>query len=168
MPESVVTINGHLYRYEYEEATGKTLYRGPVGEAPAISEEEFLEYLRLSKDSEVEVRDQIQRLIDRRGFTGNILIDTEDVNFVLRRWAPPSKPKELQIANITVYEEGRGIWKDLWPIILDVAKQNDYERIKVELVYNEKWREWFERPDSGWERVLEGHDETIPSYWYVI
>ena len=38
--ESQVEINGHLYRYEYVD--GKTVYRGPVGEAPEIGEQEFL------------------------------------------------------------------------------------------------------------------------------
>jgi hypothetical protein len=38
--ESVVEINGHLYRYEYRD--GKTHYLGPVGSAPSISEEEFM------------------------------------------------------------------------------------------------------------------------------
>ncbi len=37
--ESQVEINGHLYRYEYVD--GATLYRGPVGDAPALGEEEF-------------------------------------------------------------------------------------------------------------------------------
>lgn len=31
--------SGNFYRYEYSE--GKTLYRGPVGDAPELSEEEF-------------------------------------------------------------------------------------------------------------------------------
>jgi len=43
--ESVVEIpdgSGRFYRYEYDESTGKTLYKGPVGDAPQMSEEEFL------------------------------------------------------------------------------------------------------------------------------
>jgi hypothetical protein len=164
MPESVVSINGHLYRYEYRE--GRTIYLGPVGEAPALSEQDFVEFLRLSRESEGEVREKIQQLIDSRGFSGNIYIDTDDVGFVLRRWAPKDHPKELHMVNITVYEEGTGTWKELWPAILDVVEKNDYDRIKVELVYNERWREWFERPGSGWEKVLEGAGQKTPSYWY--
>lgn len=41
--ESKVEIpegSGNFYRYEYED--GQTLYRGPVGDAPSISEEEFM------------------------------------------------------------------------------------------------------------------------------
>ncbi len=44
--ESIVEINGHLYRYHYDESSGKTLYDGPVGEAPTLSEEEFLVSVR--------------------------------------------------------------------------------------------------------------------------
>lgn len=40
--ESVVEINGHQYRYQYNPDTGKTEYVGPVGDAPIISEAEFL------------------------------------------------------------------------------------------------------------------------------
>jgi hypothetical protein len=39
---SEVEISGHRYRYQYDEALQRTLYLGPVGEAPAINEEEFL------------------------------------------------------------------------------------------------------------------------------
>lgn len=44
MKESIVEIpegSGNQYRYEYDPSSGKTLYRGPVGTAPALSEEEF-------------------------------------------------------------------------------------------------------------------------------
>jgi hypothetical protein len=36
-----VEINGHRYRYEYDSETQATVYKGPVGDAPALSEEEF-------------------------------------------------------------------------------------------------------------------------------
>lgn len=39
MKESVVEIKGHKYRYVYEN--GETVYRGPVGDAPPISMDEF-------------------------------------------------------------------------------------------------------------------------------
>jgi len=39
--ESIVEINGHLYRYRYNDDTQKTDYIGPVGDAPGITEEEF-------------------------------------------------------------------------------------------------------------------------------
>ena len=42
MSETVVEIGGHHYRYEYDPESKNTLYRGPVGDAPALSEEEFL------------------------------------------------------------------------------------------------------------------------------
>jgi hypothetical protein len=43
--ESIVEIpenSDNLYRYEYDEGTGKTRYRGPVGDAPELGETEFL------------------------------------------------------------------------------------------------------------------------------
>jgi len=40
MTESIVEINGHLYRYDY--VGGKTVYKGPVGNGPELSEQEFL------------------------------------------------------------------------------------------------------------------------------
>jgi len=40
MKESIVVISGHRYRYEYVD--GATVYRGPVGDAPELSEQEFL------------------------------------------------------------------------------------------------------------------------------
>jgi hypothetical protein len=33
--------SGNYYYYEYEPGVGKTVYKGPVGSAPAITEEEF-------------------------------------------------------------------------------------------------------------------------------
>jgi len=42
--ESIVTINDHQYRYEYVD--GKTVYRGPVGDAPEISELTFLAHMK--------------------------------------------------------------------------------------------------------------------------
>jgi hypothetical protein len=43
--ESQVEIpegSGNLYRYEYEESSGKTVYLGPVGKAPTLDEEHFM------------------------------------------------------------------------------------------------------------------------------
>jgi hypothetical protein len=45
MSESIVEIEGHLYRYEYDPASQKTLYRGPVGDAPPLTEEMFRDLL---------------------------------------------------------------------------------------------------------------------------
>jgi hypothetical protein len=39
--ESVVTIGGHLYRYAYEGDSQKTIYLGPVGDSPPLTEQEF-------------------------------------------------------------------------------------------------------------------------------
>jgi len=45
MKENVVEISGHRYRYAYDPDTGKTLYKGPVGSAPPISQDDFLSHL---------------------------------------------------------------------------------------------------------------------------
>jgi hypothetical protein len=45
MKENVVQIKGGKYRYQYDPETGKTLYRGPVGDAPSISEQDFFNHL---------------------------------------------------------------------------------------------------------------------------
>jgi len=37
--------SGNRYRYEYEE--GSTVYKGPVGDSPQLTEEEFLERMRV-------------------------------------------------------------------------------------------------------------------------
>jgi hypothetical protein len=39
--ESIVEIGGHKYRYEYEPESRKTVYKGPVGDAPELTEEQF-------------------------------------------------------------------------------------------------------------------------------
>lgn len=44
--ESIVTINGYQYRYEYDKSSGKTVYKGPVGNAPALSEGQFLRVVK--------------------------------------------------------------------------------------------------------------------------
>ena len=43
--ESIVTIKGGKYRYEYDPETQKTLYLGPVGDAPEIGEKDFMRCL---------------------------------------------------------------------------------------------------------------------------
>jgi len=45
MKESVVQIGGHRYRYVYDHETHATVYKGPVGSAPDLSEEEFLTWM---------------------------------------------------------------------------------------------------------------------------
>jgi hypothetical protein len=50
--ESVVTIGGHQYRYEYDGESGKTIYKGPVGSAPELGEAEFLSAVSESRKLE--------------------------------------------------------------------------------------------------------------------
>ena len=40
MAENVVTIKGNKYKYTYVD--GETKYLGPVGDAPALTEQEFM------------------------------------------------------------------------------------------------------------------------------
>jgi len=51
--------SGNRYRYEYEE--GKTQYKGPVGEAPELSEEEFLE--RFKTPTIIDIDDHTPELV---------------------------------------------------------------------------------------------------------
>jgi len=47
--EHVVEIKGGRYRYAYDPDTKKTLYRGPVGDSPQLSEEQFLKEMGYQK-----------------------------------------------------------------------------------------------------------------------
>jgi hypothetical protein len=44
MSDNIVEISGHRYKYRYEH--GKTIYVGPVGDAPPISEGDFDAYMK--------------------------------------------------------------------------------------------------------------------------
>lgn len=61
MQESIVEIpdgSGNLYRYGYDPETQKTEYLGPVGDAPALSEEELM---RLTPKTFTEERDILMK-----------------------------------------------------------------------------------------------------------
>ena len=45
-PGSVVEIKGSKYRYSYDPETQQTVYQGPLGEAPALSEQDFIDFMR--------------------------------------------------------------------------------------------------------------------------
>lgn len=45
MKENVVEIGNHRYRYGYDSSTKRTVYLGPVGDGPELSENEFLKAL---------------------------------------------------------------------------------------------------------------------------
>jgi hypothetical protein len=52
--QSIVEIppgSKNFYRYEYEEGSGKTLYKGPVGTSPQISESEFNDLFPMTGDT---------------------------------------------------------------------------------------------------------------------
>jgi len=57
---SIVEIppgSGNRYKYEYED--GKTVYKGPVGTAPELSEGEFLEMFQVVGQKEQKLRDRL-------------------------------------------------------------------------------------------------------------
>ena len=57
MKQSVVEINGNMYRYAYNSETGLTEYLGPVGSSPDLTEDEFLdEFFKLSELAERQFR----------------------------------------------------------------------------------------------------------------
>jgi hypothetical protein len=47
--ESIATINGHDYRYRYNQETKLMDYLGPVGDAPSLSQEQFRKAMVQSK-----------------------------------------------------------------------------------------------------------------------
>jgi hypothetical protein len=63
MAESIVEINGHFYRYEYEPESGKTLYKGPVGDAPALTQAEFERTIIPSQEQESVSTVSVKRVI---------------------------------------------------------------------------------------------------------
>ena len=68
MKESIVEIppgSGNHYRYEYVD--GKTVYRGPVGNAPSLHEEEFLLMAQLGVEEGIDSREDEINFIVARG-----------------------------------------------------------------------------------------------------
>jgi len=63
MVESVVEINGHLYRYEYVD--GATVYKGPVGDAPTLGEQEFLVAVQRERYGIVRIDGQVRLETDK-------------------------------------------------------------------------------------------------------
>jgi hypothetical protein len=49
MKENIVEIKGGKYRYAYDPETQDTVYRGPVGDAPALDIGEFEEFMKTYK-----------------------------------------------------------------------------------------------------------------------
>jgi len=93
--ESIVEIppgSGNHYRYEYDESSGKTLYRGPVGDAPQIGEEEFL---RLVHDIAIEPKITISE-----DEYGNV---NRNWNWEMK-WTPYDKKKDNGRILISAYK----------------------------------------------------------------
>jgi len=58
--------SGNRYRYEYEE--GATVYKGPVGDSPQLTEEEFLERMKVASRGEFEGREMVREPIEDEVF----------------------------------------------------------------------------------------------------
>ena len=52
--ENVVIIKGNQYKYCYDGHTQETKYLGPVGNSPALSEQEFFDILRVSDKNKLD------------------------------------------------------------------------------------------------------------------
>jgi len=68
---SIVEIppgSGNRYKYVYDAETKATVYKGPVGNAPALDEEEFLEMMGIDDDVVVGVGDFVEWVDDWRDF----------------------------------------------------------------------------------------------------
>jgi hypothetical protein len=116
MKESIASIGGHQYRYAYDPSTKKTVYLGPVGDAPALSENELVNFLRMgaSLDGEPEMIEEY-----KHGFWFE---DNEDY----QPWKHPMQTK----ANI--WEWAHGVSKETGIQITtqmenDLAENNEDE-----------------------------------------
>lgn len=102
--ESRVIISGHQYRYEYDEDTQTTRYLGPVGDAPALREAEFI--------TELELEEEFMMLLTRTR-TGELT--PESVSKTLKKHKlnpkiitltfPTSKPRKRNLFIKTEYSE---------------------------------------------------------------
>ena len=80
MSENVVTIKGHQYKYVYID--GETKYMGPVGDAPALSEAEFL---LLLMEKSADTARMVLEEYDRRGGSPGLNIINISKEFGLPR-----------------------------------------------------------------------------------
>ena len=71
----IVDIHGNRYRYEYDESSGKTVYRVPVGDAPPLNEEEFERWAVYREDKDMDPK-QLERFY-------NDYIESDDVETAL-------------------------------------------------------------------------------------
>jgi len=72
MKESIVEIpegSGNFYRYDYDPTTKKTNYKGPVGDAPALKEEELM---RLTPSS---IKDEVELIMSESGNKNQPLVE---------------------------------------------------------------------------------------------
>ena len=95
--DSIVEIpsgSGNRYRYEYSE--GQTLYRGPVGSAPEIGEQEFLK--ALDRPEVRRIREEIQIALDG--------IEDTEVKFTVGSASYSTNTATFKVEAATVGETG--------------------------------------------------------------
>ena len=80
MSENIVTIKGNQYKYTYVD--GETKYLGPVGSAPALTEQEFLKAMsRTMPDTD---KKYLKNLLNGE-FSGRYEAGMEPVAYVLKK-----------------------------------------------------------------------------------
>jgi len=76
MKDTIVEIKGNRYRYQYDPGSKSMIYRGPVGSAPGITEEEFERWAIYRDDADLSP-DEIEKFYDE------MLKSEEDVGVAL-------------------------------------------------------------------------------------
>ena len=103
MKESVVEIpvgSGNRYRYEYSE--GQTLYRGPVGSAPDLGEEEFNVLMQARSGREIydmTLREGESRWVPSFKEDGRQLYETRLLILDLRPWGSDLPSDIMKMVN---------------------------------------------------------------------
>jgi len=59
--ENIVKIKDGRYRYEYDDASGKTIYKGPVGTSPPLTEQQFRAAMVTTEEFERRMKSAFRR-----------------------------------------------------------------------------------------------------------
>jgi hypothetical protein len=90
--------SGHKYRYDYDD--GKMVYRGPVGEAPQISEAEFLAMVTMFPDKEPANQHLAEIISIESGYKARQAVTTlnEEWKYLKHRDAKVARVKAVTLA----------------------------------------------------------------------
>jgi hypothetical protein len=126
MSDSIVNISGHQYRYRYNPDTGKTEYKGPVGDAPALTEEEFFALI-FADEIESKGEFRLEMDVDRTG--GRIVSVTDKAGLPEYSFVMPVHVWEFLKTNVekpgisssftshyTMIEPGMERFEELWQV----------------------------------------------------